>query len=762
MSIVFYSALLVYELGWVGFVSIGMIVVFTIVSQVMAIAAFAKFYSIYSNGDSRGKMVSEVINGIKMIKFNALERFVASRFRVLENKEMKDISSLLLYISFSESLMSLMPLVVSLVTFWMYSSSGKQLSIAQVYSIVTILNSIVEPIKYFKHALGDLIQAVINSNRYKTLLACSQFEEEKDDFDLKVGEILIEDGDFSWDNLKFKKIFEKAKIKKAGDENENDAEDRQRAALVEINLRIKPGELVAVIGKVGCGKTSLILAMIREMVKLKGRSAKNGKVALISQEAFLINDTIRNNIIFGEEYSSRRFKRVIKLCELEHDLDLLEGKEFTQIGENGINLSGGQKQRIAIARALYADADIYLIDDALSALDPQVGNSILENVFKKELRGKTRVIVTHKLNLLKNFDRVVVIKLGKIVADGTFNGIKETDEYRYLAEKSKNEWKAGKKDEEEIDLNTIKVFEQVSDLDDPKTGEKKLALNQSELEDKGKLNKEDQKQAGLVDFQIYKFYARSCGIGNIILLTFFTVLAVTIRIVGYLWLSLWMADKFKLSDLSLYPKIFIGLISGCFLMLFLKNIYFSRSFSRAAAFMFGGMISNILKRPIKFFDTTPSGQIVARFVDDITNCATELPVTFSFLMFDILIFFGGFIMVVTISPLLTIFLAVYGYFLGRSIKNYAKLSSDLERMVKLSKAPVITSLTELTKGIETIRAYNKLDFLMKIFKERFNTSMTCLVHKTNLVGYLQVRVKIGYVLLISFCIIILTVGKFYK
>lgn len=724
----------------------------------MAIVAFAKFYSIYSNGDSRGKMVSEAIKGIKMIKFNALEGFVASRFKKLEKQEMKDISDLLLYISFSESFMSLMPLVVSLVTFWVYSSMQKQLSIAQVYSIVTILNSIVEPIKYFKHALGDLIQAVINSNRYKILLACDQFEEEKDSPKLKIGEVIIEDGDFSWDNLKFKKIFENKKKKKTNDELEK---GKEKLALSGINIRIKPGELVGITGKVGSGKTSLIFAMIKEMVKLKGRTAKNGRVALITQEAFLINDTIRNNITFGEEYNPKKFKRVVRLCELEHDLELLDGREFTQIGENGINISGGQKQRIAIARAVYSDADIYLIDDALSALDPQVGNSILENVFKSELSGKTRVIVTHKLNLLKNFDRVIVINLGKIVFDGTYNGIKETDQYSYLLENSdKPSGHRGKG--EDIDFNSIKVFEQDGETHDKKLKKADSNVNEAALTERGKLNKEDQKQSGLVDLQIYKFYANSCGLCNISLLMLFTVLAVAIRILSYLWLSFWMSDKFKFKEPQAYPKIFIGLILTCFFMLFLKNIFFSRSFSKAAALMFGGMISNILRRPMKFFDTTPSGQIVTRFVDDITNCATELPVTFSFLIFDILIFFGGFIMIVTISPLLSIFLIIYGYVLGKSIKNYAKLSSDLERMVKLSRAPVITSLTELTKGIETIRAFDKLGFMMKIFKERFNTSMTCLVHKTNLVGYLQVRVKLGYTLLITFTIIILTFGKFYR
>jgi len=140
---------------------------------------------------------------------------------------------------------------------------------------------------------------------------------------------------------------------------------------------------------------------MKEMVLTRGEVKKNGKTAYVSQEAFMMNDTIRNNITFGMEYDEEKFKRTIKICELESDLNIFPGREQTEIGEKGINLSGGQKQRISIARAVYSDADIYLIDDALSALDAYVGKQIMNNIFKGILKGKTIIMSTHYLNLLE-------------------------------------------------------------------------------------------------------------------------------------------------------------------------------------------------------------------------------------------------------------------------------------------------------------------------------------------------------------------------
>jgi len=159
---------------------------------------------------------------------------------------------------------------------------------------------------------------------------------------------------------------------------------------------------------------------------VKGEIFKNGKVALISQDPFLINDTLQQNILFGKQLDQTRYENVLKICQLEHDLEMLAGGDQTEIGERGINLSGGQKQRIAIARAVYSDADIYLIDDCLSALDAHVGNLIFDQVLEKYLKNKTRIIATHYLHFLDKLDEVILMDAGKIQAQGKFKDVQNT------------------------------------------------------------------------------------------------------------------------------------------------------------------------------------------------------------------------------------------------------------------------------------------------------------------------------------------------
>lgn len=168
--------------------------------------------------------------------------------------------------------------------------------------------------------------------------------------------------------------------------------------LKNINIEFNSGEFSAIVGKVGSGKTSLLLALMKEMSITKGKVSKNGTFAYINQEAFLLNDSLKNNILFGKEYNQEKYEKILDICQLRPDIEMLPGGDETEIGENGINLSGGQKQRVSIARAVYSDRDIYIIDDCLSALDAYVGKAILDGVFKEYLKGKTRIMVTHLLN----------------------------------------------------------------------------------------------------------------------------------------------------------------------------------------------------------------------------------------------------------------------------------------------------------------------------------------------------------------------------
>lgn len=197
----------------------------------------------------------------------------------------------------------------------------------------------------------------------------------------------------------------------------------EESILKDINLSVKAKTLTAVVGSVGAGKSSLISALLGEMQKVSGRVNTYGSIAYVPQQAWIQNATLMDNILFGREFDRERYERIVNACALRTDFDILPGGDQTEIGENGINLSGGQKQRVSLARAIYADAEIYLLDDPLSAVDSHVGKHIFEQVIgpKGLLKNKTKLLVTHAITYLPQVDQIVVIKDGCVSENGTYN-----------------------------------------------------------------------------------------------------------------------------------------------------------------------------------------------------------------------------------------------------------------------------------------------------------------------------------------------------
>lgn len=196
----------------------------------------------------------------------------------------------------------------------------------------------------------------------------------------------------------------------------------ESTTLKNINLKVKKGNLTAVVGSVGCGKTSLISVLLGEMEKINGKVNVDGRVAYVPQQAWIQNATLKDNILFGTPYEEQRYNKVIEACALNQDLAMLPGGDLTEIGEKGINLSGGQKQRVALARAVYSGADIYLFDDPLSAVDSHVGKHIFGNVFSENglLKEKTRLLVTHAVVYLPKVDEIYVMVNGEITESGSY------------------------------------------------------------------------------------------------------------------------------------------------------------------------------------------------------------------------------------------------------------------------------------------------------------------------------------------------------
>lgn len=210
----------------------------------------------------------------------------------------------------------------------------------------------------------------------------------------------------------------------ARDSTHNSEEDLvyPSAVMTDVTIKVPHGELCAVVGPVGSGKSTLCASILNEAVLGEGSNVVlNGKVAYVAQTAWILNKTVRENILFGLPYDEEKYNKVIDACSLRHDLKILEDGDLTEIGERGINLSGGQKQRISVARAAYSDADVFIFDDPLSALDPEVAERVFEECILGMLAGKTRLLVTNQLQCLSKCDSIIALsKHGKVLEQGPY------------------------------------------------------------------------------------------------------------------------------------------------------------------------------------------------------------------------------------------------------------------------------------------------------------------------------------------------------
>jgi ABC-type multidrug transport system ATPase subunit len=338
--------------------------------------------------------------------------------------------------------------------------------------------------------------------------------------------ITVENGTFTWET-------------KDESETDKNPEIPVGNTLIDINLHVPKGSLVAVVGTVGSGKSSLISALLGEMDRVMGRVNINGssKVAYVSQQAWIQNATLKQNILFGMKYDRQKYDSVINACALSPDLAILPGGDETEIGEKGINLSGGQKQRVAIARACYSDSDIVLLDDPLSAVDSHVAKHIFEKVLSNKkgvLKDKTRLLITNNLNFLSEVDSIVVLKNGRINEIGTYDELMENkgDFCEFI-----NEFSSDRKES-----NGPLLARQESVISD-KFSRSLSVEKEKEVENQTKLIENEKTETGKVKFSVYVRYFKS--------LTWIWLFFLLLGMIGMqiasvgsnVWLALWSSDK---------------------------------------------------------------------------------------------------------------------------------------------------------------------------------------------------------------------------
>ena len=484
--------------------------------------------------------------------------------------------------------------------------------------------------------------------------------------------------------------------------------------LKNIKLEIKPGELVAIVGEVGCGKSSLLQAIINSLILLNPKECDgihiNGKVGYAAQIPWIQNDTIRNNILFSLPFDEVKYNRVLNLCQLMEDLETFGGKDLTEIGEKGINLSGGQKVRISLARTIYNEPDIYLFDDPISALDANVGKKIMKNCIVKYLKGKTRIVVTHALSYLKYMDRIIYMKQGRIEWTGNYE---EVQSQPFFAELAKS---TGFSRVISGDMNENQK------QDDKKRGDN--LITQKDDEKIAKIIKEEEQSIRGVKFKVYFDYFRYMG-GLCYILSVVLVVCLWQANKGGsdLWLAYWSLPENQNKNKWVFFSVFsiLGIVSVVFM--FFRICMLTRGVVKLGRDVHRDMVEKLIKAPINLFhETIPRGQIYNRLSKDLDTMNFSMWALGDFLI-SLLSVVGSFVLCGIYDPYSLFYMPivfVIGYFVT---KFYLQGSRPLTRISSISRSPILNLISETLPGNSTIRAFQLEAFYKDNYYNKINNSL---------------------------------------
>uniref|UniRef100_A0AAQ4PBC7 ABC-type glutathione-S-conjugate transporter n=1 Tax=Gasterosteus aculeatus aculeatus TaxID=481459 RepID=A0AAQ4PBC7_GASAC len=619
--------------------------------------------------DGRIRLMNEILSGIKILKFYAWEKAFLEQVLGLREKELKALkkSQILYSISIASFNSSSFLIAFSMFGVYVMLDDRNVLDAQKVFVSMALINILKTPLSQLPFAISTTMQAMVSLRRLGKYLCSEELREDnvsKAPF-CSGTNVVIENGNFSWS-----------------------AEGPP--CLKRISIHVPRGSLVAVVGHVGSGKSSLLSAMLGETEKRSGCVTVKGSVAYVPQQAWIQNATVQDNILFGREKLKTWYHRVLEGCALLPDLEILPAGDATEIGEKGLNLSGGQKQRVSLARAVYRKADVYLMDDPLSAVDAHVGQHIFDKVIgpKGVLRDKTRILVTHGMSFLPQADFILVLGDGEITESGSYQEL--LSRHGAFADFIHTFANAERKESN---------MEPVSETD-----------QEPVPEDLGKLTEADKARSGRVSLNVAFDYFKTIGLAIIVPIVFLYAFQQGASLAYNYWLSVWADDPIVNgtqtdTDLKLIVFGALGFVQG--IAIFGTTVAISVCGIIASSHLHADLLINVLRSPMSFFECTPSGNLLNRFSKEIDAIDCMVPdglkmmlcYVFKLMEVCIIVLLAMPFAAVVILPLALLYAFVQSF--------YVATSCQLRRLEAVSRSPIYTHFNETVQGASVIRAFGE-------------------------------------------------------
>lgn len=658
--------------------------------------------------DARIRTMNEVITGMRIIKMYAWEKSFADLITNLRKKEISKILGSSYLRGMNMASFFIANKVILFVTFTTYVLLGNKITASHVFVAMTLYGAVRLTVTlFFPSAIERVSEAVVSVRRIKNFLLLDELPERKAQ-EPSDGKAIVHVQDFTafWD--------------KALD----------TPTLQGLSFTARPGELLAVVGPVGAGKSSLLSAVLGELPPTSGLVSVHGRIAYVSQQPWVFSGTVRSNILFGRKYEKERYEKVIKACALKKDLQLLEDGDLTVIGDRGATLSGGQKARVNLARAVYQDADIYLLDDPLSAVDAEVGKHLFQLCICQTLHEKITILVTHQLQYLKAASHILILKDGEMVQKGTYTEfLKSGVDFGSLLKKENEEAEPspvpGTPTLRNRTFSEASIWSQQSSRPSLKDG----VPDAQDAENTQAAQPEESRSEGRIGFKAYKNYF-SAGAS-----WFFIIFLVLLNLMGQVfyvlqdwWLSHWANRQGALNDtknangnvtgtldLSWYLGIYTGLTAVTVLFGIARSLLVFYVLVNASQTLHNRMFESILKAPVLFFDRNPIGRILNRFSKDIGHMDDLLPLTFLDFIQTLLLVVSVIAVAAAVIPWILIPLVPLSIIFVVLRRYFLETSRDVKRLESTTRSPVFSHLSSSLQGLWTIRAYKAEERCQELF-----------------------------------------------
>ncbi|EED16527.1 ABC multidrug transporter, putative [Talaromyces stipitatus ATCC 10500] len=709
--------------------------------------------SINNLTDQRVSLTQEILQSVRFVKFFGWESSFMERLRDIRRREIRAVQILLAIRNAILCVSLAMPTFASMVSFITYSLSQHVLTPAPIFSSLALFNSLRMPLMLFPQVLGQVTDAWTGLKRIQEFLLEEEVTEDIEWDDNMEDAIQLEGASFTWERTPPDELEQRVgKSKKDGGkkdvlvETPETPEDVIPFKISGLDLSVKRNELVAVIGTVGSGKTSLLAALAGDMRLTEGSIRLGASRAYCPQYAWIQNATVRENISFGKPYDETWYNTVVDACALRPDFDVFPNGDSTEIGERGITVSGGQKQRLNIARAIYFDSDIILMDDPLSAVDAHVGRHIMDQAICGLLKDKCRILATHQLHVLSRCDRIVVMDDGHINAVDTFDNLMRGNVLfqRLMSTTTQDQEHDKVNDHAEEETDKIDK-EEVAPAKKAKCGRQTTLMQQED------------RATTTVGWDVWKAYMMASGH---ILFPIFVVLTIILtnasNIMTSFWLTYWTSGKYNLTT-GQYIAGYASLAALQAIIMFVYSTVLSVAGTNASKNMLQKAVTRVLRAPMSFFDTTPLGRITNRFSKDVHVMDNELGdamriyglniTMITAIIILIIVYFHYF--AIAFGPLLILFLVAANY--------YRASARDMKRFESVLRSHVFSRFSESISGVASIRAYGLQDHFSRSISDAIDEMDGAYFLTFSNQRWLSVRLDaVGYVMVFVTGILVVT------